>query len=88
MANSEYIYEREIGPLHYYVKKEGQRFSLWLNGCCIGKPRKDGNIWEFKPKILIAAKRELVASAKRELQRRINDRQREIDELNEALQTI
>jgi hypothetical protein len=47
---AEKIEEIEIGPLSYYIKKEGRDYTIWLNGCRIGRPRPDkpaGEIWEW-----------------------------------------
>lgn len=66
------VYEQAIGSLSYQIKKPTQgQFTLWLGGCRIGKPRTNGDVWEFTAKTLEEAKEEMRASAKRELQKRL-----------------
>lgn len=66
------VYEEEIGPLSYQIKRLSRnKFTLWLGGCRIGTPRDNGDIWEFSATTLTGAKKEMRASARRELWRRI-----------------
>lgn len=83
------VYEEQIGPLSYQVKspKRGE-FTLWLGGYRIGKPRENGDVWEFTAKTLKEAKEEMRASARRKLQDKIADARSELGELREALERI
>lgn len=83
------VYEEEFGPLSYSIKspKRGH-FTLWLGGCRIGKPRENGEVWEFTAKTLKEAKEEMRASAKRKLLDQIMDLQAELEELREALEEV
>lgn len=66
------VHEQEFGSLSYQIKKPARgQFTLWLGGCRIGKPRSNGDVWEFTAKTLKEAKEEMRASAKRELQKRL-----------------
>lgn len=83
------VYERKIGPLSYAIKKPAQQqFTLWLGGCRIGKPRANGDVWEFTAKSLNEAKAEMRASARRELQKRLATVQAEATSLRATLERL
>ena len=70
------VAEHQIGPLAYSVKKKGNRFTLWLNGCRIGRPRADkpeSEIWEYSAAKLTAARAEMLVDARERLLVRIKD---------------
>lgn len=83
------VYEEEFGPLSYSIKspKRGE-FTLWLGGCRIGKPRENGDVWEFTAKTLKEAKEEMRVSARRKLQERISEAHGELSKLRQALERI
>ena len=54
------VYERQFHSLSYQIKKPARgQFTLWLGGCRIGKPRENGDVWEFTGKTLAEAKAEM-----------------------------
>jgi hypothetical protein len=67
------IAEYEIGPLNYQIKRDGKKYTLWLDGCRIGRPRADkpGEVWEYSATTLGAAEREMETDAKERLRDRI-----------------
>lgn len=83
------VFEQEIGSLSYQIKKPARgQFTLWLGGCRIGKPRSNGDVWEFTAKTLKEAKEEMRASARRELQKRLRRVQAEATLLRVELERL
>lgn len=83
------VHGQKIGPLSYQIKKPARgEFTLWLGGCRIGKPRANGDVWEFTAKTLVEAKEEMRLSARRELTKRLRLVQAETTLLRIALEKL
>lgn len=67
------IDEYEIGPLNYRIKRDGKKYTLWLGGCRIGRPRADkpGEVFEYSAPAAGSAAREMETDAKERLSARI-----------------
>ena len=82
MANA--LAEYEIGPLSYQIKRDGKRYTLWLGGCRIGRPRPDksqGEVWEYSAATLGSAEREMEKDAKERLSAKIAKLRRNLLEM-------
>jgi len=79
-----YVAAYEIGPLSYRIQQEGNRFTLWLGGCRIGRPRADkppGEAWEYSATTLTAAAREMQIDASERINAKIERLDRDLREL-------
>jgi hypothetical protein len=73
----------EYPHLSFYIKKDGKAYTVWLNGCRIGKP--DGKyVREFKALNIYAARAFIAAEAKRRLWLLIQSTERQLIELRNA----
>lgn len=81
------VERHEIGPLSFVIKKlpAKRKYTLWLNGCRIGKPLPNGEIHEFTASTVTEARCELSNAAKREIRDRIAVRESEIKKLKTKL---
>jgi hypothetical protein len=84
------IAEYEIGPLNYQIKRDAQKYTLWLGGCRIGRPRDDkpGEIWEWSATTLGNAEREMEKDAKERLQEKIADLKARIEILESTREDL
>lgn len=80
----------EIGPLSYRINKIKQRYTLWLGGCKIGRPRSDkpsNEAWEYSAGTLTEARAEMRTDAAERLAFRIVTTQQELRVLEKAQRT-